>query len=323
MPLDTKLAILASHKLGHVKQCEGVARALGLQADMRHVRPRKLFHLLAPWGPADPRDRGAAETAALRKPYPDIALASGRETVPYLRALKRLSGGKTFCVYLGDPRVSRARFDLVVLPEHDRYRANNVFVTLTPPHPRDALSHEEARARPDPRIAALSAPRFALLLGGPNATYKFAQRDIDTLADIANVALASGASLMVSASRRTPPALVDAMSAISEKHPQRIFVWDGAGENPYATVLALAEAFVVTADSVNMIGECIATGRPVHIYEPAGHPGKFAHLIGELRRRKIVRTWTGMFESWSYTPVDSTPRIAQEVAQRFIQFQRP
>lgn len=322
VPSETTLTILASHKLGHVMQCEAIARALGIAPDVRQVRPRALFRLFAPSGPPDWRDLQDRPGAALRKPWPDIAVASGRETVPYLRALKKRSP-QTYCVYLGDPRASRDVFDLIALPEHDDYRGENVITFLTSPHPRDEDARAAARSDPDPRVAALKAPRIALLLGGPNATYTFTAADMDAISGIARTALESGASLMVSSSRRTPAALVERIRAtVAQMHtgPNRAFIYEGEGANPYPSMLALADSFLVTADSVNMLSEAVATGKPMHLYEPTGHAGKFKHLIGQLIARHAVRRWNGAFESWSYTPVDSTPAVAAEIARRYLAF---
>ena len=324
LPGHTSLAILASQKLGHVMQCQGVARALGLEPQMRNVAPRAFFRVLAPWGPPDPGDKSDAPDAALRRPYPDIAIASGRETVPYRRALKRLSGGRTFSVYIGDPRTSHGVFDLICAPEHDRLRGGNVISTLTSPHPRDAAARDAARNDPDPSVAKLASPRIAMLLGGPSGQYKFSSGDIDAIANIAAQILASGAGLMISPSRRTPPALLTAIrnaaGAGAAQTASRLFIWDGTGANPYLSMLAMADAFVVTTDSVNMISEAIATGRPVHICQPSGHAGKFAHFIDTLLARGIVRPWAGRIEHWSYEKVDATPFIAQEIATRYRAF---
>ena len=63
----------------------------------------------------------------------------------------------------------------------------------------------------------------------------------------------TGGSLIASPSRRTPAALTVAIEALVSCHGG--FCWDGRGDNPYASILALADHVIVTADSVNMIGE--------------------------------------------------------------------
>ena len=50
----------------------------------------------------------------------------------------------------------------------------------------------------------------------------------------------------------------------------RTSLWDGTGDNPYFAFLALADAIVVTEDSVNMVTEAAGTGKPVYVQELSG-----------------------------------------------------
>ena len=85
-------------------------------------------------------------------------------------------------------------------------------------------------------------------------------------------------------------------------------VWDGTGENPYFAYLALADAFLVTADSVSMISEAAATGKPVHILDLAGGDAKFARFHAAMRQAGITRPFAGRIEYWSYALPDDTAR---------------
>ena len=324
LPPGTTAWIFCSGKIGHEANCRGVAEALGLQAQEKLVRPRKLFDLLAPWGPADPRDAPGKPGALLTPPFPVIAIAAGRVTVPYLRRLKKASGGRTFTVFLQDPRTGPKTADLIWVPEHDRLRGPNVLVTLTSPHPLRPHVLAQALQRPDPRIAVLRKPIAAMILGGPSGTYRFEQKDREALAAIARQILREGSSLMVTPSRRTPADIVEAIATATLADgvgPDRAFVWDGSGGNPYPQMLAHADRILVTADSVNMVGEACASGAPVHVYEPTSDgPSKTTGFVDRLVADGMVRRWAGRFEDWSYEPLDATGFIAREVAKRFGEF---
>ena len=86
---DTSVWVLGSGKTGHEVHSIGLARALGLEPEVKPVRPRWPFALLAPFGPADPREATVRPGGLLAPPYPDIAIAAGRHTIPALRYLKR------------------------------------------------------------------------------------------------------------------------------------------------------------------------------------------------------------------------------------------
>ena len=237
-------------------------------------------------------------------------------TVPYVRAIKRAAGNRVFTVFLQDPRHSRGRMDLIWAPEHDGLSGANVMSTLTSPHPFSAARLAAARAAPDPRLAALPAPRAAVLLGGPSGSHDFAPADVARLTAAVAAIGAAGYAIMATPSQRTPPALAAAVRAGLGDAPA--FMWDGAGANPYTQMLAHAEAILVTGDSVNMVGEAVATGAPVHVFQPSGgRGGKIARYIDALERLGAVRRFDGRLERFSYEPIDSSQTIAREIAGRF------
>ena len=300
-----RVLLLGSGRIGHEVNARGVVAALGWPHETRTVAPRFPYARLAPWGPVDPRDPAAHGAS------PDIVIASGRVTVPYARAWARRGA---FTVFLQDPRWARREIDLIWVPEHDSLRGPNVISTLTSPHPFSPARLAAARAAPDPRLAALPAPRCALALGGPGGAQRFTPADCAALADAVRAIRAQGFSIMATPSRRTPPELAQAVRAAVGPG----FFWDGSGDNPYPAMLALADALLVTGDSANMVGEAVATGAPVHVFAPkGGRAGKLARFIDALVARGAARRWSGRLETFTYPPLDSSGEIAAEIARRF------
>ena len=307
------LRILSDGRAGHEAQTLGVAEALGAIIDLRRLDPGALFGLLAPFGPADPRD-----LAAVAPPWQEIAFAAGRRTIPALRRLKRLSGGRIFTVYFNRPATGRATADLIVAPRHDGFTGENVISPLTPANRLTPQLLAATRAAPDPRIAALPAPRVALLIGGDSRHFHFSDLDSRNLTTAVRQIVAGGASVMATVSRRTPAPLAAALKAAIAKGPG--FLWDGAGPNPYVAMLACADAILVTADSVNMASEAAATGAPVHVFWPGGGHPRLAAFHATLAETGASRTWRGELERWSYPPVNATPAIAAEILRAFSSF---
>ncbi len=318
LPRDTTCWILTDGKAGDEVQCVGVAEALGLTPEIRRVAPRAPFTWAMPWGPVDPREAPERPGSPIRPPFPDLAIASGRRAVSYLRRVKRESRGRTFTVFLKDPRTGAGTADLVWVPRHDRLRGANVIETLTSPHRVSAARLEAARADPPAVLAALPGPRVALLLGGDSRNHRFSDADIARLQSLLEKVVAGGATLMATASRRSPPALVARVAAIAARSGG--FFWDGKGENPYLPMLALAEAVIVTSDSVNMVGEACATGRPVLVFEPSerrpGSARKAKAFLQGLIDHGAVRFFDGQLESYAYVPLNSTTVIAAAIAER-------
>jgi mitochondrial fission protein ELM1 len=314
LPAGTTAWLLSGGKIGHDVVSRGVLDALGVEVTVKPLRPRRVFASLAPWGPADPRGM-----ATLIPIYPDLAMASGRQTVPFLRALKRASPG-TFTVFMGDPRTSRHGADMIWAPRHDDLAGEDVLTTLTAPHPMggERLAAIRAGGLP-PDIAALPSPRVAVVIGGPSRHHAFGHDDQARLVEVVASLASAGAGLMVTPSRRTPPELLAAIRARLGPAAPAV-VWDGHGDNPYARFLAFADAVLVTGDSTNMIGESCATGVPVHVFEPSGGHRKITGFVDHLVAAGVVRRWSGRLEHWTYQPIDSTHDVAQEVARRYAAF---
>jgi hypothetical protein len=322
LPPGTTAWLITDGKIGDEVQCLGIADELGLVPERRLVAPRAPWSWLTPWGTIDPRDRPGRPASPIAPPFPDVAISAGRRTVPYLRRVKRASAGKTFTIFVKDPYTGSATADVIWIPEHDKLRAENVIVTLTPAHRLRPAVFAAARAAPDARLERLPRPRVAMVLGGKGVNHSFEPVDIARLAEMARTIAATGASLMVTPSRRTPPAAMAAIgAALADAVAQgRAFLWDGRGDNPYAQILAHAEAILVTGDSANMVGEATATGVPVHVYEPSGGHPKVTRYLDRLTQEGAVRRWAGRLDHWTYRPLDSAPLIAAAVAPRYAAF---
>ncbi len=146
-----------------------------------------------------------------------------------------------------------------------------------------------------------------MLIGGTNRVYRLTLRRLGEIAEaLAAIVQSSGGSLLLTPSRRTGAAglalLRQRLAGCSA------VIWDGSGENPYFAYLALADALLVTADSVSMISEAAATGKPVHILDLDGGNAKFARFHLAMRAAGITRPFTGHIESWSYPVPDDTVR---------------
>ena len=303
---DLRVLVLASGRIGHEINAQGVVAALGLPHEVRKVAPRYVYGRLAPWGPPDPRD-----PAPLAPPAPDIVIASGRVTVPYMRAWKRAGA---FAAFLQDPRWARAEMDVIWAPEHDALRGPNVVTTLTSPHPFSQARLAALRAAPDSRLAALKAPRCLVALGGSSGAQHFTDEDLARMGAALRAIRDQGYAIMATPSRRTPPALAQ----IARANVGDGFFWDGSGDNPYPAMLALADAVLVTGDSANMVGEATATGAPVHVFEPSGGGSrKLGRAIDALIARGAARRFSGGIESFRYAPIDSSGEIAAEILRRY------
>lgn len=307
--------ILTDGKIGMVNQCRGLARALGLSAEIKTVdlcRPWKwLPPVLNPptFGTVTP------DSSPLGPPWPDLLIATGRRSVAPARAIRKSSGGQTFCVQIQDPGISPSAFDLVVAPAHDRLSGDNVVTTLGAMHGIDAAALDEAHSAFASRVAALPRPLAAVLLGGDNAVYRMTERIGEVLASqLGGLARDQGWGLAITPSRRTPP---HALAAIrKELRGLNVDIWDEKDPNPYLGFLAHADAIIVTGDSVNMVSEAAATGKPIHVVNLEGGSDKFRRFHEAMTLRGVTRPFAGTLHSWDYDPPDDMARVVEEIMRR-------
>lgn len=302
---------LSDGKAGDELQCIAVIEAMGLTPEVRRVAPRAPWVWFMPWGPVSPADAPGRPHSPIVGPFPDLLVASGRRAVAYARAVRRLSGGKTFTVILKDPRTGTGSADFIWVPEHDALRGPNVLATLTGPHRLSPERLATARAGARAGLAALPTPRAAVLVGGDSRRHRFTDAGIAEFCDRLSSLAASGVALMVTISRRTPPPLAEAVRAAVARSGG--FYWDGSGDNPYAEIMALADTVVVTTDSINMLGEAAATGKPVLTFSPGRDDRKTRFLLDGLKARAVVHDFTGTLAGNAYPPINSTPIIADAI----------
>jgi uncharacterized protein len=309
-------AVWAVHdgKIGMANQVIGLAESVGwpfvekrlaIRAPWRHLVPPLWFQPLSAPGAGGDR---------LEPPWPDLLIACGRNAVAPARAVKEASGGRTFWVHIQDPRFGRSRADLLVVPSHDPATGANVFTTMGAVHRVTPAQLEDGARRFGPLVASLPRPLVAVLIGGDNRVYRLPPDRFAAFADQLAGLAHEGFGLAITPSRRTGPANEALLRDRLRDVPA--FVWDGTGDNPYFGLLGLADAIVVTADSVNMISEAAATGKPVHVVGLAGGSAKFARFHRTMEEAGITRPFRGTIEQWSYRLPDDQDRAAALIRER-------
>jgi mitochondrial fission protein ELM1 len=298
--------ILHDGKAGMASQALGLAEATGFPFIEKRLDIRFPWVCLPPQLWFLPFHAAGETGASLHPPWPDLVIACGRNAAMPALAVRRASGGYTVAAQIQNPKIRRAKFDLMVVPEHDRLRGPRVMVTRGAVHrvTQERLAAERNRF---PALAEMPRPILSVLIGGNNRAYRLTLRRVDEIAGaLASILHSGGGSVLVTPSRRTASTGLGLLRKRLEGLSAAI--WDGSGENPYFAYLALADAVLVTADSVSMISEAAATGKPVYILELDGGNSKFVRFHEAMRAAGITRPFSGRIESWSYPIPDDTAR---------------
>lgn len=294
---------------GTENQCLGIADALGLVPDVKRIALRQPWQALSPALRLLPGLAISGKGAAIKPPYPDLLLASGRKAVIAALHIRKASKGKTLVVMVQDPGIAAHYFDIVVVPYHDTLRGPNVLVTEGAPN-----RITPARLRQDAhmyhsRINALPPMRIAVLIGGDSKRHQMTEESVRSMAQgLKKMQGAHRAGLMVTMSRRTPPKFAAIFRAALENTDT--FFWDGTGENPYFCFLYHAEAIIATEDSVSMLSEAATTGKPVYRLPMSGTPGKLARFYDYMEEVGAIRIFDGGIDHWTYRPLNDAQMVA-------------
>jgi mitochondrial fission protein ELM1 len=304
--------VLTDGAAGNRRQALALAEAL--TPSIREI----VIGLRQPWSWFAPRVLPGARLALgrdvenLLPPWPKLAIGCGRQAAWATRQIRHWSAGACLTVQILDPRIDPSHWDLVVAPKHDGLHGDNVLNPLGSLHPIDDAWLADGRTAFAP-FSALPGPRLGVLIGGARRGTPFdaAASEAFLTAVLARHAV-DGGSVLVAASRRTPapilPRIRDAFAGLPG------VVWTGStdGPNPYPGILGWADRLIVTPDSVNMLSEACATGRPVHTFASAPLPGKLARFHAELRAAGLLHD-VDAETSAKQEPLRETDAIAAEI----------
>lgn len=302
--------VLADPRPGTATQALGIAERLG--------RPFRAMPL--EWGPLAqlplrwPTLSGLTETArlAFREPWPDIAISAGRRSAPVALWLAARGVRTVHCM---SPGFAEDRFDLLVVGRHDSPpAAPNILPILGATHRMSPARLAEGREEWGV-FGQLPGPRIALLLGGPPRSEGMAP---EVAAGIARQVAGFAGSVLATGSRRTGRPAESAVAEVLGSVPHHMRRWADGGPNPYAGMLAWADAVVVTGDSVSMVSEALATAVPVFIADPGGLGERHQRLHRSIYAAGQARPLADAPTRFAREPLDETGRVAFAVTERLV-----
>jgi mitochondrial fission protein ELM1 len=262
MSAPRRVWVLLGSRRGDNNQLLALAEALGVPFETRTLAYRRSARPLMRLAPRSIAHLTPESREWLQPPWPDLVIGIGRRSVPVARWICEENEGHTRIVRLGHPRAPSKSFDLVITtPQYPVREADNVV--------RLPLAMNRFAKPPAPTVDeqglldSLPRPHLLLSLGGNAPMWRL---DLDALAGALDTltrrAEREKGTLIVAPSPRTPDDAIELVqSAIGDSS---VAVLAGP-ELRYAIALADADAHFVTADSVSMISEAIATGKPVGI----------------------------------------------------------
>src|SRR5438270_7530798 len=284
--------LLGPHR-GDNHQALALAEGLGVAFRPIQMRYRWFAHLPAVLRSVAISQLAPEARAEITPPWPSLVIGIGQRSAPVARFIKQASGGRTTIVRLGDPMVSPRLFDLVITTTQYAVRdIENVVrlpVTITnPPTGPDAA--EEHWLETFPR------PRRLIALGGATSLWQLKPSAIAGVArTLRRMAERDGGSVIAVTSPRTSSRL--AAAARAELGPLAVI----DGDFPrYNALLSAADEIHGTGDSVSMLSEAVASGKPVGLIPLDLNPSgvllrSTAAIRGRpFRSRDLTKFWNDL-----------------------------
>ncbi len=325
-----RVLVLSDGKLGHLKQSLAVLQAVKEHAAMvqeqvvevryRHRAGRWLATL---WAWLVPRGWGGMTVLRwalkpscakpLTRTFADIVISCGASMAPVNVLLSAENQARSIVVMNPTP-IPLRRFSLAFVPVHDRLPPQaNVVQTLGAltgmkngrlPEARERLQAHPRFRSGEPRTPARAV--LAVLFGGETSEYQVTEEFVASIMqDVLAVCEDTDSACVVTTSRRTTPAVEQWLTDHVAAHPRcQLLLLAGRDQldGTLEGMLGLARAVVVTGESISMVSEACASGRPVVVVEPplrhppSARPTKAQHHLSSLAREGYLHraAWPGL-----------------------------
>ena len=286
-----------------VIQGEGLSKILKLNVKHQNIKLKPVWNFIPP------KFTPISENLLTEKFVCDsrIIISCGRKSVISSIALKKRLKNQIFNIHIQDPKVSFKHFDLIVSPEHDGIKGDNILTTRGSIHyltKKEILDNSEYL-----KIEKGKKKIVTFVIGGPNKYYDYSDEQVNFIFNkIKTMFTPDKFKIIVIPSYRTPEEVIKAFNTFSNNH----HVVKNIDKKAYLSSLAIADFIIVTCDSTSMISEAAVTGKPVFgaMMRPIKNIRRFKSFFTQFKELGILRELNDSVESWSYDKLDEVNRIA-------------
>ena len=310
-----KALLLTQGMHGMISQVEGMAKALNTEYSHKIVRLR------FPWNLIPPKFTPISQIVLKDKIYiteneiPDIIISCGRKSVIPSILLKR-KNSNIFTIHIQNPKVNSKNFDVVIAPTHDKYYGPNVIPSEGAIH---YITYEEIQAAKNYLTSKIKSNKIvSIILGGPNKYYSFNKEQLmEIFESIKMTFIGKGYEIIIIPSMRTPKTIIE----LAKKEMSKFgHVVDTIDKQAYLSAYALAEYVVVTCDSISMISEAAASGKPIYVahMKPKKDIYRFKRFFQLFEDMGIIKNHIQPLpdKPWTYKKYNETVKIANELKSK-------
>ncbi len=311
--------LLTEGKHGMISQVEGLAKALDLDFIHETIELNNFWKLFPP--KVTPVQDFVFKNK-INSQF-NVVISCGRKSVIPSIYLKKKFKNKIINIHIQEPKVSINNFDFIVVPEHDGLIGKNVLTTKGAIH---YITQKEIEESENYLINKFQLNDYfnkdrlvTIILGGPNKYYSFSNTALkEVFEKIKTNFIDAGYQAIIIPSIRTPKRII---KIAQEYFDKRELVITNVDKQAYLSALAMAKYIVVTCDSTSMISEAAITGKPIYVAQMSANKSneRFNFFFNLFESLDIIKELNNTIENWTYTKLNETNRIAEQLKDKIKQ----
>jgi len=299
---------------GMISQVEGLAKALDLEFIHEKIELNNFWKLFPP------KITPVQDFVFKNKINTnfDVVISCGRKSVIPSIYLKKKFKNKIMNIHIQEPKVALNNFDFIVAPEHDDLKGDNVLTSKGAVHYLTNYELDEYENYLKPRINP-QKKIVTLILGGPTRYYDYNNQIINSIfLKIEKNFLKNNYQVIVVPSMRTPQHIIDKANNYFDKDQ---IIISNVDKKAYLSALKISDHIIVTCDSTSMISEAAITGKPIYVAQmPAIKDNqRFKSFFNLFESLNIIKELNNSVENWTYTKLNETNKIANQIKEKIKQ----
>jgi len=204
------------------------------------------------------------------------------------------------------------------VPEHDGLIGKNVLTSKGAVH---YLTNNELDENENYLKSKINSQKkiVTLILGGPNRYYDYNNKVINGIfSKIEQNFLKKNYQLIVIPSMRTPQHIIEKAKNYFDKDQIVILNVD---KKAYLSSLKISDHIIITCDSTSMISEAAITGKPIYIAQMLAikNNQRFKSFFNLFESLNIIKELNDSVENWTYTKLNETNKIANQIKEKIKQ----
>ncbi|MDB9738839.1 mitochondrial fission ELM1 family protein [Candidatus Pelagibacter sp.] len=299
---------------GMISQVEGLAKALDLDFIHEKIEINNFWKLFPP------KVTPVQDFVFKNKidSQFDVVISCGRKSVIPSIYLKKKFKNKIINIHIQEPKVFLDNFDFVVVPEHDNLKGNNVLTSKGAVH---YLTNDELDQNENYLKSRINSQKkiVTLILGGPTRYYDYNNRVIDGIfSKIEQNFIKNNYQVIIIPSMRTPQNIIEKAKNYFDKDQ---IIIPNVDKKAYLSSLKISDHIIVTCDSTSMISEAAITGKPIYVAQmPAiKNNQRFKSFFNLFESLNIIKELNNSIENWTYTKLNETNKIANQIKEKIKQ----